>query len=282
MRLWGNRWTNVYTSISIQPVYGGPLYVLRNEVLNVKDEQIKLKSVGGTVEPSGVLVYHNTFVSPDRALNLQTPITQHNFVIANNLFIGPASPNGRTVDWTAAIDRGTFDGNGYYPDAGYWFGTVGSPRVYATLAAAQAAGVEPNGRVLAPPFFASGITAPASYTTVAARPDFALAESSNAVDAALALPGINGRHLGAGADIGARETGCTPPHYGPRPAGAELVTNIVDCSANDPDPAGDARMPPMPPINESSGCCQAPRDARGTLVLVLVTVFALSRTRRRI
>src|SRR6185503_6359578 len=74
VRLWGNRFTNVYTAVSIQPARGGPTYVLRNEVINVADEQIKLKSLGGVEEPSGVLVYHNTFVSPDIALNLQTPI----------------------------------------------------------------------------------------------------------------------------------------------------------------------------------------------------------------
>ena len=76
VRLWGNRFTNVYTAVSIQPVYGGPTYVLRNVVENVADEHVKLKSEGGTFEPSGALIYHNTFLSPELALNLQTPITR--------------------------------------------------------------------------------------------------------------------------------------------------------------------------------------------------------------
>ena len=32
VRLFHNRFTNVFTAVSIQPVYGGPTYVLRNQV----------------------------------------------------------------------------------------------------------------------------------------------------------------------------------------------------------------------------------------------------------
>jgi hypothetical protein len=280
VRLWGNRFTNLYTAISIQPAYGGPVYVLRNQIVNTKDEQIKLKSVGGSIEPSGVLIYHNTFLSPERALNLQTPITQHNFVIANNLFVGPASLNGRAVEWTATIDRGVFDGNGYFPDSGYWFGTIGSPRTFASLAAAQAAGVETNGRVLSTPIFADGISPPASYTTLVAPSLLELDASSNAIDASLALKGINSRHIGAGAELGARERGCPAPHYGPRASGGELLTNIVDCAADDmPPPHGDGGIDPPPIDADDGGCCQVHDDPRGALVLALIVLLALRHKR---
>jgi hypothetical protein len=277
VRLFGNRFTNLFTAVSIQPAYGGPVYVLRNQVVNVADEQIKLKSVGGTVEPSGVLVYHNTFVSPDIALNLQTPITQHNFVIANNLFVAPAAITTRVVDWTAALDRGTFDGNGYFPDTGYWFGTIGSPRTFATLAEAQAAGIETSGRVLAAPLFASAFVAPATYTTALPPPDLALADTSNALEAALDLPGINSRRIGT-ADLGARERGCPPPHYGPRPEG-ETATNIVDCSASDPDPSGDGGGGVGGGTDPGGGCCQTPRSSAGFFALATLVAFLLARRR---
>jgi hypothetical protein len=70
--------------ISIQPVFGGPAYALRNVMFNVPDEAIKLKSLGGVEEPSGALIYHNTVVAPNRALSLRSTITQHNFIVANN------------------------------------------------------------------------------------------------------------------------------------------------------------------------------------------------------
>ncbi|MBA3456708.1 MAG: hypothetical protein H0T42_26700 [Deltaproteobacteria bacterium] len=277
VRLFGNRFTNVYTAISIQPAYGGPVYVLRNQAVNVYDEQIKLKSVGGTVEPSGVLIYHNTFVSPRMALNLQTPITQHNFVIANNLFVGPASPAGRNVEWTAAIDGGEFDYNGYYPDSGYWLGTVGTARSFATLATAPA-GVEDNGVVLGTPAFAPAFAPPASYTTQVLPPQLELAATSNAHDVGRVLPGINARHDGAGPDLGARESLCPEPHYGPRPAGSETITTKIDCAADDVDPGGDgppggADLTGSDP--DGGGCCDSGRGLRGSLLLIAVVGLLL-------
>ena len=284
VRLFGNRYTNVMAPISIQPVFGGPAYVLRNVLYNVPDEQIKLKSLGGSEEPSGALVYHNTFVSPELALNLQTPITQHNFVIANNLFIGPEALAGdRTVDWTASIDNGRFDHNGYYPDGGFWFGVVdGENRIYDRFAAVLAAGeVEPNGVLLARPIFAADVVGPPGDGMAAGEPpDLALAGGSGAIDRGELLPGINGRFLGDAPDLGARETGCREPVYGPRPAGMEALTNPVDCGADedgiDPGPedeeeqAGDA------------GCgCRAGGRGGASLVLATVLLLVLRLIRRR-
>jgi hypothetical protein len=276
VRLFGNRFTNVYTAISIQPAIGGPVYVVRNEVANVADEQIKLKMTGS--EPSGALVYHNTFVSPAIALNLQTPITQHNSVIANNLFVAPANITGRVVDWTAVLDRVLFDGNAYFPDSGYWFGTVGSARTFAKLADAQAAGIESAGRVLTGSIFASGFTPPATYTTAIMPPDLTLADTSNAVDNGISLPGINARHIGNGPDVGARERGCPAPVYGPRPPGS-TVTNIVDCGADDPEPPhGDGN--PEPPGGGGGGCCQSSRNPPFGALLVFVLGLYLIKPRR--
>ena len=74
-----NRFTNTYATISFQPIFGGPAYAVRNVVVNVANEQMKFHALGGMPpeEPSGVLVYHNTFVSPITALALQTmpPVT---------------------------------------------------------------------------------------------------------------------------------------------------------------------------------------------------------------
>jgi hypothetical protein len=88
-RLYLNRFTNVMAAVSIQPAYGGPLYAIRNVALNASEEQIS-SNPRGHYEPSGALILHNTFVSPIRALKFPTTITQHNFAIENNLFVGPA------------------------------------------------------------------------------------------------------------------------------------------------------------------------------------------------
>lgn len=287
VRLFGNRFTNLYTAVSIQPARGGPTYVVRNQVVNVADEQIKLKSVGGVEEPSGVLIYHNTFVSPDIALNLQTPITQHNFVIANNLFIGPATVPGRVVDWTAAIDRGTFDYNGYFPDGGFWFGTVGSPRTFPDFASAQAGGVEVNGRLVdGAGLFADGFVAPADYHTLVTPPDLALADGAGALDAGVLLVGIDGHHDGAAPDLGARERGCPAPYYGPRPTGMEALTNPVDCSRDDVVPMTDAAPGsdgPGGPGGGGGGCCDSSGGSPVSAALlagIVALAVALGRRRR--
>ncbi len=231
VRVWHNRFTNVMAPISIQPVYGGPAYILRNVSYNSPDEQVKLKSLGGTNEPSGAIILHNTFVSPVRALNLQTPITQHDFVVHNNLFVGPQAPSGRTVDWTASIDNGRFDYNGYYPDGGFWFGVVnGQNRVYADFAEVLAAGeVEAHGVLLDAAVFAAGDVGPTDAMATHAPKDLTLAMTSAAVDAGMVLAGVNAHHLGPGPDLGALERGCPPPIYGPRALGSEHLTNAIDC-----------------------------------------------------
>ncbi len=241
LRVFHNRWTNVMAPVSIQPVYGGPAYVLRNTFMNIPDEQIKLKSLGGTDEPSGMLAYHNTFVSSNRALNLQTPITTHNFVMANNLFVGPETLVGsRTVDWTAALDDAVFDYNGYYPDGGFWFGKLNDTNlVYDDFAAVQAGGVvEQNGVLLGRPIFESDFVGPADEQATATPPDFSLADGSNAIDKGQSLPGINSGFVGAGPDLGALERGCPVPTYGPRPEDQAHVTNLIDCNPNT-QPPGD-------------------------------------------
>lgn len=232
VRLFHNRFTNVMAPVSIQPVYGGPAYALRNVAFNVPDEQVKLKSWGGIEEPSGALIYHNTFVSPERALNLLSSIAQHNFVVANNLFVGPESLWGpRSVDWRAGIDNGLFDFNGYYPDGEFMFGTVdGVNRLFATFAEAQAAGVERGGTLVTDAVFAGDFVGPADEVVRHDPKDFTLSPTSRAIDRAAVLPGINDGFQGAAPDLGALELGCPVPTYGPRPDGLEAFTWLVNCT----------------------------------------------------
>ena len=232
VRMFHNRFTNVMAPISMQPIFGGPAYALRNVGFNIPDEQIKLKSLGGVEEPSGALIYHNTFVSPERALNLLSTISQHNFAIGNNLFVGPdALVGARTVDWRAGIDRGTFDYNGYFPDGQFMFGTHGATdALFANFAALQAAGwVARHSVLVTSGVFMGGFVGPADEILRHDPPDFALSPSSNALDRGLRLPGINDGFTGAAPDLGALEAGCPDPHYGPRPDGQEHVTSLVNC-----------------------------------------------------
>jgi hypothetical protein len=228
-----NRFTNTFATLSYQPTYGGPSYTVRNVIVNVGFEQLKMQGVGGGTGPNGVFIYHNTFVSPSIALLLDDSVTSHHFDIENNLFVGPAMLAGtRTVDWLGAIDDGRFDYNGYFPDGGFRFnlppaGLVG----YASFADMHAAGTfEPNGLLLAAPIFANGLTAPADYTVTLAAQDTTLAPVSNAIDGGRALAGINDGFVGAAPDLGALERGCPLPIFGVRPEGTDETNEPLGCA----------------------------------------------------
>jgi hypothetical protein len=242
VRCFRNRFTNTFDTISLQPVLGGPAYVLRNIVVNVVGEQMKFHALGlnPPQETNGTLAYHNTFVSPVRALYMDTPNATHHFRIENNLFVGPAQISGNVFNWGGPIDDGLFDYNGYFSDGRFTINFLGiGYRNFSNFAAMQAGGLEPHGLMLNQPAFATGLTAPASYTAFLAPQDVTLAATSNAVDRGLVLPNINDAYTGLAPDLGAVESGCPTPIYGPRPAGIDESNEPFGCElAIAPPPSG--------------------------------------------
>lgn len=233
LRAWRNRFTNTYATISFQPVFGGPAYALRNIVVNVAHEQMKFHGLGSATGPSGVLVYHNTFVSPDMALLLETSVASHHFELQNNLFVGPATLTGtKTLDWLGPIDDGLFDYNGWFPDGVFRFNFPPTGLIsYPSFAATQAAGIETHGVLLAPAIFANGLTAPASYTADLAPQDTTLAASSNAIDRGAVLFNVADGFTGSAPDLGALERGCPLPIYGVRPLGIDESNEPLGCNS---------------------------------------------------
>jgi Malectin domain/Chondroitinase B len=242
VRCFRNRFTNTFDTISLQPILGGPAYVLRNVVVNVAGEQMKFHSLGTTPqqETNGTLAYHNTFVSPARDLYMNTPISPHHFRIENNLFVGPAQLPGYAVEWGGPIDDGLFDYNGYFSDGWFVFNFLGlGYRNFPNFAAAQNGGLETHGRLLSQPIFASGLIAPPSYTSFMAPQDVTLSSASNGLDRGLVLPNVNDGFTGAAPDLGAVESGCPTPIYGPRPAGIDESNETFGCDpSNAPPPPG--------------------------------------------
>jgi len=237
-----NRFTNTYATLSVQPIYGGPAYLIRNVVVNVAHEQMKFHGLGTVPpqEPSGVFAFHNTFISPSLALNLATSATTHHFLVLNNLFVGPAQlAAGRTVDWTGRIDDGLFDFNGYFPEGGFRFNILGRGLLnFPSFAALQQGGFETHGALLVLPIFANGLTPPASYRATLEPQDTALAPQSNAIDRGAVLPNVNDGFTGAAPDLGALELGCPAPIYGPRPEGVDESNEPLGC-----EPPAMAKMP---------------------------------------
>jgi len=218
-----NRFTNNFVPLSFQPIYGGPAYAIRNVAVNIAHEQFKFHALGADREPSGMILWHNSFVSPDHAIVMSTSETSHYFTLENNLFIGPSPPlSGRTVSWDGPISNSEIDYNGYYPDGVFRWDFPAGYSTYASFAAMQADGMELNGVLLDGNTFHSGLTAPASQ-------DLTLAAADPALDRAAVLANINDDFLGAGPDLGALELGCARPIYGPRPIGVDESNQSFGC-----------------------------------------------------
>ena len=241
-----NRFTNVSTPLSVQPVFAGPAYIVRNVVTNAVDEQIKfhaLNIASPPPQPNGVYVLQNTFVSAFQALQVQTPYGSYHTVFENNIFATSNPPAWFTVNWDAPLNDAYFNYNGYYPDNQFLFRWATGYGNYSNFAALKAAGVEPNGLLLSSGIFASGLQGTQNYRALQSPPDATLAGGSNALNNGVVLPNVNDGYTGGAPDLGALELGCPLPLYGPRAAGVDETNEPLGCDATVSAPI----TPPPPP-----------------------------------
>lgn len=206
-----NRYTNTLTGISLQPVYGGPVYVFRNVLYNFRTEALKLHN-----SPSGGLFIHNTFMRHGGAWAVSTNVAIRNCYSRNNLFLGT---DGRAVNFDPKMVNCDFDHDGF----GGWSGDVFLKYndKYATPADVRARAAIERHHVLVDPAsaFASALRPPEDpqrvydFATIDAR----LKPGSAAVDAGEVLPNFSDGFAGSGPDLGAYELGSPLPQYGPRP-----------------------------------------------------------------
>jgi hypothetical protein len=211
-RCFRNRLTNVFQGISVQPVYGGPIYVLRNAMYNVCAEPFKMHN-----SPSGALMLHNTCVKKGMPLVLWTGEPVRNCVYRNNLFVGTEA--NYAYETTAPMVGCDFDYDGF--GGGPWgqflkwngerFASIGDVRarapVYRHVVQVETAEL-----------FASGVMPPEDETQQfpVAINDLRLKAGSAAIDAGDLVPGLGAGTTGEAPDLGAYELGAELPHYGPR------------------------------------------------------------------
>jgi hypothetical protein len=227
IRVIGNRGVNAtHGGYSAQPVFGGPVYFIRNLLYHVPSG-VAFKF---SAKPAGLFVWHNTIIGEQTA---RDPSSNVHF--ANNLVLGRDTPDRGVMTWANATPAFSSDYNGYRPNAGVaaqfaWLAPApGSTayeakpehwRTFRTLAELrQATGQEAHGleidfdvfERLAPPD-------PAKRHAVyhAMDLDFRIKPGAKTVDAGMRLPTVNDDFAGAAPDLGALETGRPAPRYGPR------------------------------------------------------------------
>jgi hypothetical protein len=225
IRVFRNRCFNAATgAMSPQPIFAGPVYFVRNVVYNGVYGPLKIQA-----DPSGILVYQNTYIGEVAQL---TPASNMHF--RNNLILGQgARPAVFAIDTHTSYSSS--DSNGLFPnrDAEYAFQwsspARGAPefseretRRFRTLAEYSAAtGQDRHSREIDYRVFRHAAAPDFAEPTRLHDPadvDLRLREESAAIDAGVELRGITDGFRGRAPDLGAYELGEEMPHYGPRRA----------------------------------------------------------------
>jgi len=227
VRVFNNRGVNAaHGGYSSQPVFGGPVYFIRNILYHVPSG-VAFKF---SAKPAGLIVYHNTIIGEHVVKDPSS-----NMHYRNNLFLGRDTPGRGIMAWPNATDAYSSDYNGFRPNKGapaqyQWLGPQKGQRLYepkatdwktfSTLAEMKAAtGQEAHAievdfdifEKMTPPD-------PAQRHAVYHAMDlnFKLKPNSKAVDAGVVIPTVNEGFAGRAPDLGALETGRPETKYGPR------------------------------------------------------------------
>ena len=208
-----NRYTNMHQGISVQPIFGGPVYIFRNALYNIQVEPFKMHN-----SPSGGVFIHNTIVKDKGPLLLYTPAEVHNIFYRNNLFVGRNASQGYDCDPQMVNCDMDYDGFAGGPFRNF---LKFNRKSYRTAADARAgAPVYRHATVIdGDNIFAGGLRAPTDYLKQydSKLNDLRLRPGTPAIDAGEALPNFSDGFSGKAPDLGAYELGAPLPQYGPRP-----------------------------------------------------------------
>ncbi len=227
IRVFNNRGINAaHGGYSSQPVFGGPVYFIRNILYHVPSG-VAFKF---SAKPAGLFVYHNTIIGEHI---VRDPSSNMHF--RNNLFLGRDTPNRGILSLANATPGNSTDYNGYRPNKGVsdqysWLApeagkTAYEPKkedwkTYPSLSAFQkATGQEKHG--IEVDFDVFEQLTPPDHTKRhavyhAMDLNFRLKPQSKAVDAGVLIPTVNEDFRGRAPDLGALEVGKPDTKYGPR------------------------------------------------------------------
>lgn len=269
VRIFENRITNVLCGISAQPVFGGPMYAIRNVIYNHQLKPLKYQ-----VWPTGLIVYGNTFVGADPRGWGEGQ--WRNAIVRNNLFIG-GSQRGHEGD-PIALDtsgiRADMDYNGWYQAMPARFGRFMGV-LYSTIDAFRdALDMAEHDVLLDIGVFVNAEEPPmGSYLGrdgyfppyEPGSQDLRLRTGSLAQDRGVFLANINDGFTGSAPDLGAYEIGRPIPQYGP--GGSDpSSTPSVDAAV-----AVSLQVAPNPFVDHSRITLSSPVAERATLQVYSAT-----------
>lgn len=227
IRVFNNRGVNsAHGGYSSQPVFGGPVYFIRNLAYHTPSGvAFKLSA-----KPAGIFIYHNTIIAEHVITDPSS-----NVHYRNNLILGRDTPDRGILVHANATEAHSSDYNGYRPNRGVkdqyrWLAPRKGQVLYepkeadwqkfSTLAAlASATGEETHSLEVDYDIFVKlQPPDPGKRHAVYHAMDlnFELSPGSKAIDAGVLIPTVNEGFVGKAPDLGALEVGTPVPHYGPR------------------------------------------------------------------
>ncbi len=215
--------TNCATFLSLDPLWGGPLYAFRNVVVNTFRGPFKLNNTN-----SGFLIYNNTIVRTEGTTGWGWVQFNNGSLKAwsyrNNILLYRGAGNLLAIESTgnAPID---FTNNAWFPDKAVWWSSTGGSFNSISLAAAGLPATAPlfsastkrheNDVIAEQDPFVTAVTLGADYLTeFAADPVLTLRAGTAAKGTGVELPNITNGHAGAAPDVGAVIEGRPQPRWG--------------------------------------------------------------------
>ncbi|MDQ8194802.1 chondroitinase-B domain-containing protein [Coraliomargarita sp. SDUM461004] len=213
IRIYNNLCYNAHTGISVQPAYGGPVYLIRNEIFGISELSFKWN-----MAPSGVIAYHNTLVSA--GVGFRSPLWSNSH-LKNNLIL---AGQGRGALYTGALDpnTSTMNYNGWFADSSLtdwfrWRQSTAETTAYSSLEAFRdATGYETDGIMVDYDDFVGLTFVEPGRSYLPSEFDIRLNSNAKAVDVGAKLSNVNDNYTGSAPDLGAIEYGSQRPQYGPR------------------------------------------------------------------
>ena len=211
IRCYRNRCFNAHTALSVQPSYGGPIYLIRNEAYSITGLALKLHNWC-----TGLEIYNNTLLVAGQGF--RSYYRWQNAALRNNLLLGGKR---YAMETGSPSPTTTLDYNGYrktddplrflkWHDGKKW-------GKYLTLEAfRKATGHEAHGLRVDYDIFVRAARPAEGTTYQPADVDLRLNPNAKAVDAGCVLPTVTDGYAGKAPDMGCHEVGAPLPHYGPR------------------------------------------------------------------
>jgi Chondroitinase B len=225
LSFYDNHISNCGTLLSMDPVYGGPLYCFRNVVINSMRGPYKLNS-----QNSGFLIYNNTVVRTEGRTGWGwvqfNNGSQENWAYVNNLLIYRGTTGKVMAIESTGMTQMDFSNNGWFPNGQVWWSSTGGS--YGTVSEAIASGVRTHTPLFgtatrrhvndvvttADPFAQSVVLGPNHLTEVTTTYVPALVAGSSPKAAGLALSNVTDGFSGTAPDMGAIITGRALPRWG--------------------------------------------------------------------